>query len=401
MPRTLRNIATFHSALERYIMRYVLFAFLLVGPAFFPAASQACTAVFVTDGENVLVGNNEDFWNYDTKMWIVPREEDKYGCIFFAHDFAYAQGGMNEKGLFFDGFATAPNPLKNNKGKKLFPGNIVDHIMRTCESVHEAVKILEEHNMYFLETAMFMFGDRFGNSVIYEGDDYILNEGGNQVLTNFYQSKAKPEKIQCPRFKIAKHMLDEPHYATEDFVRKVMAAVSSEEKSATQYTFICDLKNCMVYLYHFHNFENVRVFDLAEELEKGEARYDIPDLFPKTFAFEMFKYHRDKDMKEEVDKRLDRDFDTALFTEYTGEYLPHDEALSGSVCRVVQEEDELFVTYEGESDTMQLYPEKRDRFFHVNHYGTTEFTFTRTEDGAIDSIIREFLGSRYEFFRKR
>jgi hypothetical protein len=33
------------------------------------------------------------------------------------------QGGMNDAGLAFDGFATAPRPLRAQDGKHRFPGN--------------------------------------------------------------------------------------------------------------------------------------------------------------------------------------------------------------------------------------------------------------------------------------
>ena len=62
-----------------------------------------CTALFASKGDIVLVGNNEDFVNIPTKMWILPREKGKLGRIYFGFEAIpnIPMGGMNERGLFF------------------------------------------------------------------------------------------------------------------------------------------------------------------------------------------------------------------------------------------------------------------------------------------------------------
>jgi hypothetical protein len=46
----------------------------------------------------------------------------------------------------------------------------------------------------------------------------------------------------------------------------------------TIYSYICDLKGSIFYLYHFHQFDEVVVFDLRKELAKGERTVKIGDL---------------------------------------------------------------------------------------------------------------------------
>ena len=73
--------------------------------------TPACTAFLVAQGDTVLVGDNEDYFNPRTHVWFVPAEEGKLGRVYFGFDDFNPQGGMNERGLFFDGFTTAPRKV--------------------------------------------------------------------------------------------------------------------------------------------------------------------------------------------------------------------------------------------------------------------------------------------------
>ena len=88
----------------------------------------ACTGFCISKGDTVLVGNNEDYNDSDTKVWYVPAEKGKYGRVYFGLENA-PQGGMNEKGLVFDMFATGPNKVKNSLDKPDFDENPLHKIM--------------------------------------------------------------------------------------------------------------------------------------------------------------------------------------------------------------------------------------------------------------------------------
>jgi hypothetical protein len=74
--------------------------------------ARACTAVFVSAGGAVLVGNNEDASMPLSKVWVVPGEGGKYSrlCLGYASDNTI-QGGVNEKGLWFDSFSVEAKPI--------------------------------------------------------------------------------------------------------------------------------------------------------------------------------------------------------------------------------------------------------------------------------------------------
>jgi len=67
--------------------------------------SYACTGFMMTDGEIVLVGNNEDSKIPYTRVRFIPAENERFGRVYFGYDNWSPQGGMNDQGLFFDFFS--------------------------------------------------------------------------------------------------------------------------------------------------------------------------------------------------------------------------------------------------------------------------------------------------------
>ena len=85
-----------------------------------------------------------------------------------------------------------------------------------------------------------------------------------------------------------KYLRDKKEYSV-DLVRSALSITSFEYNSLTQYSYICNLKSGRVYLYHFHNFEDVVTLDLKNELLKGKHEVDLPSLFPiKSFAYQNY-----------------------------------------------------------------------------------------------------------------
>lgn len=255
----------------------------------------SCAGILKSDGNNVLFGNNEDWKNPNTVITYVPAEDDLYGWIYFGFDDGYPQGGMNEKGLVYDGFATASKPVKNSLDKEFFQDNLIEYAMRTCATVEEVEHLASKYNLAFLERAMLMFADANGNSIIIEGDEIVKKKGDHHICTNFYQSELKfGDDIPCNRYKIADKILKDCDVNVDNF-RKVLAAVHQEgDWGGTQYSNIYDLKNGLIYLYHFHNYENVVVLNFKKELEKGKRTQKLPELFSGNHAFDyhLLRYSR-------------------------------------------------------------------------------------------------------------
>jgi hypothetical protein len=77
-------------------------------------------------------------------------------------------------------------------------------------------------------------------------------------------------------------MLTDADEVSVDLCKRVLAATHQEGANPTLYSNVYDLKRRIVYLYHFHNFQNEVVIDLKKELAKGAHKLDLPGLFPKN-----------------------------------------------------------------------------------------------------------------------
>ncbi len=83
--------------------------------ALWSANLEACTAFYLKGRDKVLVGNNEDGTNPDTRVWFVPGEAGKYGRMYVGYADLSAQGGVNERGLWFDAFGLKQSPQHMEK----------------------------------------------------------------------------------------------------------------------------------------------------------------------------------------------------------------------------------------------------------------------------------------------
>lgn len=259
----------------------------------------SCTMVMVAKDDVVLAGNNEDWKNPGTMMWLYPASKSEYGRVCFGFDDGFTQGGMNDRGLFIDGNALAPTGWKSSPGKPYFHGNLMDHILAHCATVDEAANFFKKYNFPSLKRAKFPVADAQGDSAVIEwgqGKVQILKRSGiYQISTNFVQSNYSQKKYPCARYKMAEKILTAADRVSIDLVRSVLSATHSEYSYPTLYSNIYDLKNKKVYLYNFHNFEEVVVIDLIKELKKGKMSYKIPDLFfIKTQAARLFERHLQK-----------------------------------------------------------------------------------------------------------
>lgn len=272
------------------LLRVTRIALLLVFliPATLPPAA-ACTGFLISDGKTVLAGNNEDYWNPNTEVRFVPAEDGRYGRVYFGFNDGPLQGGMNEKGLFFDGFATAPNPVETTADLPTLRGNPVDNAMALCATVEEVVEFFQAHDRSYMERFMLFFGDTSGDAVIIEGDKLLRKSGPFQVITNFYQSETDEPMKACRRYRAATRILEKAHNVDVELCTRVLDTTHADGRAKTLYSNVYDLKKRVVYVYHFFDFENVVVFDLEKELAKGARTLKLPELFPEKPAAEAFR----------------------------------------------------------------------------------------------------------------
>ncbi|MBN2521547.1 MAG: hypothetical protein JXB17_13630, partial [Bacteroidales bacterium] len=128
-----------------------------------------CTIFCAHYNGEVWAGNNEDWNDQDTWIWFIPGNETSYGRIFTGYESAFAQGGMNEKGLFFDKFQRnntgilAPNDPNKLNYKSSLP-ILPEKILAECATVTEALEFYDTYNEPFLGSYIFFFADSSGDS---------------------------------------------------------------------------------------------------------------------------------------------------------------------------------------------------------------------------------------------
>jgi len=376
-------------------MRTVPGVLLLVGllPFVLVADTEACTAFLVADGDVVLFGNNEDFWNPLINMWFVPAGEGTYGRVCFGYDDYSPQGGMNEKGLVFDGFATEPRKVTKSADKPKYVGHILDDALAKCATVEEVIAFFDKYNLEFLERAMLMFADRSGDAVIIEGDDLIRKQGKFQIVTNFYQSQYQPDEYPCRRYKTAHRMLSGSDEFTVDLCERVLDAVHADGQAATLYSNVYDLKRGLVHLYHFHDFENAVVIDVAEELKRGERYVTIPSLFSESAGWEKFRKKRLQSLDQRRASRRLIEVEPKFLAAYVGKYQVPDDVMPGACLTISREGDKLYGRYMS-MPRFELLPESPTKKYHLLYMRDIDFRFVREGSRPATALEVNTAGQR-------
>jgi hypothetical protein len=258
--------------------------------------AYACTAFMMTDGEVVLVGNNEDSKIPYTRVWFIPAENGRFGRVYFGYDNWTPQGGMNDQGLFFDYFAVKKLEIKQSREKPQFPGPPTDTMMAKCATVEDVLEMVSKYDLKWNPKIQMFVVDRKGNSAIIEGGTVIRNCDAYQVVTNFRLSKIPEDQRpcrwpawSCSRYKKAEKMLLDSDTPTVAHFRDILRATHRGPYNViarTQYSNIYDVTNKLVYVYYLHDFDNEIIFNLSEELKKGRHYFDLPSLFGKELKYD-------------------------------------------------------------------------------------------------------------------
>lgn len=245
--------------------------------------ANGCTIVIVAKGQLILVGNNEDWKNPKTKMWFIPAENNEYGRVCFGFDDMFAQGGLNDQGLFIDANALGPTGWRAGEGKPNFRGEIMDRILATCATIEDAIAFFEKYNVPSLRRARFPIADKTGASMVVEWAEgkvqYVKKTETYQIATNFVITNIKNEDFPCWRYKTARKMFEEEEKVSIELIRDILSATHAEGRYPTQYSNIYDLKTGDVYIYYLYDFDKVKKINLKTELEKGRKSYDLSVFF--------------------------------------------------------------------------------------------------------------------------
>ncbi|MBN2493141.1 MAG: hypothetical protein JXR96_01015 [Deltaproteobacteria bacterium] len=250
------------------------------------SAAMPCSMFAAHDEQNVLAGNNEDYYGNDpTIIWFVPAEDGRYGYAAWGYQSNhFSQGGMNDQGLFWDGFATPEHTIENDTGQEPFTLTTLEEVMQTSATVDEAIANLRQYHLGdVLGNAQLMFVDRHGDSAIFEGDAVIAPSSPvYQVCTNFIHSDPELGGYPCWRYEKLVEMMESDLQLTPAYFTAMAEAVHQGTAVGpgiyTRYTNIADLIHGQIYLFYDLDFGHYVHIDLAEELALGAHEFSMTDL---------------------------------------------------------------------------------------------------------------------------
>lgn len=257
--------------------------------------ARACTIFFAFDGKLALAGNSEDWTDPITFMWVRPGgpsasatsapssqlSRSSLGRIIFGFGNGFPQGGVNERGLFFDGAATFHEKRENVTGKPLAPFDVLDRMLAECADVKQALAYLEQYHVPWTSQAMMLLADRSGRSVIWEGNHTLERPADvqYQVLTNFRQSQAAAEQALCFRKIEADRQLSAwAHSNAPLTVEPLLSVLQAVQAPTTRYSQVFDLTAGVIHLYVERDFQHPIRLDVSDQLQRGPRTARLSEL---------------------------------------------------------------------------------------------------------------------------
>jgi hypothetical protein len=263
-----------------------------------------CSIFTVKGNDKVYFGNNEDEGGNRrrTDIWFVPSVDDQtYGCVYFGFvenepggdDVDGIEiGGMNSEGLCYDGNGIFPYEYvvpRDDLGVGYDNLYHLDRILRECANVVEVIEWYQTHNFGGWWGDQIHWADKSGDAVVvspglYGGIAFTRISGDFLISTNFNVDHPGGLYYPCPRYTEMTYLLGNmtaTNNVTLEKCAQVLEAVHVSKYLSypgTLYSNVFDLKEQMIHLYIWGNYDDLITLNLTEELEKGYHGYRINDL---------------------------------------------------------------------------------------------------------------------------
>lgn len=269
-----------------------------------PIGALPCTIISGKAKDGVVwAGNNEDYYfDFDTYLNVLAPEGEKLGAVSFTYGSPdnFVQGGVNERGLFFDFNSLPPIPSSQFEDwgeRQEFPegeDKLVEHILRTASSVHDAIELIEKYEID-LASAQMHLADRAGNLAIVNASGIRLSEAAHQTSTNFNVFTRGPYSggRVCWRYPLAEKMFEEREIGFET-VRNILDATRQPRLFGTIYSNVVNLDTGDVYLYYAGDFAHVLHLHIQDLLKKGSRSYPFRSLFADAPIVRIWETYRAK-----------------------------------------------------------------------------------------------------------
>lgn len=264
--------------------------------------TKACTIIIGYKNGKVLVGNNEDWYHSDAKYWFeVPEDRgEQYAACFFGFEGEgrFAQGGMNEAGLMFDGTAVSRIEIDRDRvreqKRKAAPAQLFKNILKRCRTIEEAEAMINPLFIPYIRSAQVVIVDANAGYLVVKANGVAqkghLSEGEFKIITNFHLEDLESRNYTCYRYDLAHSKLDAQFENTIPEFEGLLSGVHQEYPGATVYSNIFDLTAATCALYYNAVFEEKITLDfrgsLSEDpvlLEEGLFKKRMIEALIKTY----------------------------------------------------------------------------------------------------------------------
>ena len=247
-----------------------------------------CTVFYIKRGDKIYAATNKEWKNMEFRSLVYQAETGKYGRIYFGYQITEGfqnVGGINEKGLWYDGASLrSRKDIANYLNKPVIKGELCEKVLEQCSIISEVVEMYDKYYTPHWKGHI-MWGDKEGNCIIIEfgrKDVVFIHPSDNfMIMTNFYISdEIKRTGSGYKSFKTVKKALTE---STEINVKSISRILESVHKKRgrikTIYSNVYDLLDGIVYCFYNGDFKRYLKFDINDEVKKGNNYYNMPEKF--------------------------------------------------------------------------------------------------------------------------
>ena len=327
-------------------MRTILRVSILLGWLLPWSVTFACTVFTATNEKTTLVGNNEDMFHAGSKVEFHASQDGKYGRVFFGMGRNLHQGGMNEQGLFFDCVAVGPAERTLPKTKPDCPGGLVERALEDCATIGDVIELFDRYDSTYMSSYVTIFVDALGEGLVAQGG--IIQKKDRGFFAVGVGERTANERLgKRPDLSV-------------DLFRSIASDAHVEGVVKTLYSNIYDLRNKVIYLYYYYDFDRPLKIELPAYLrDKGTCTLDLAGLFSERHADVV---RNTQAVSREYWKSAKK-MDSGQFSKYTGAYSGQ-----GIDIEVAQADGQFQIRFLG-SEPYELVPLSAREFAVVDAAG--------------------------------
>ncbi len=273
---------------------------------------KACTIIIGYKNGQVLVGNNEDWYHSDAKYWFEKPEnpEENYAAYFFGFEGEgrFAQGGVNESGLMFDGTAVTRIEINRDHVRehelKAAPVHLFKNILKRCRTIEEAEAMIKPLFIPYIRSAQVVIVDANAGYLVVKPNGITqkghLSDGEFKVITNFHLEDFESRNYTCYRYDLAISRLEKHFENSLTEFEGLLSSVHQEYPGATVYSNIFDLTAATCNLYYNAVFDEKITLDFEGSISENPVPLE-EGLFKKRMIEALIKAHKKGGAAEAAD----------------------------------------------------------------------------------------------------